>query len=136
MKNGLFILILLVSTSCKSVQQENSNRIIQLTKKRCLGKCPVYDVFIDKEGMLSYNGIDNVEKKGIYKIKITDKELRELQLLFSEARFEELKNSRKKGRDLPITQLSYHRKTVSFHGQQMPQKVKEIIRKIEGILKK
>jgi hypothetical protein len=136
MKNVLFILIVTLTVSCKPVEQESSSQVIQLTKKRCLGKCPVYDVIIKENGLLSYHGIDHVEKKGKHEFKISEKELQELKLLFLQSKFKELKKPIHKGRDLPITRLSYHHKTVSFQGQNMPGKIKEIINKIETMVKK
>lgn len=124
-----------LGVSCKSIQHDSSNRMIQLTKKRCLGKCPVYDVFISKGGFLQYNGIDHVEKKGKYEFKVSDEDLLVLQQLFSDVGFEELESSKRKGRDFPVTVLSYHHKIVSFQGLSMPKKIKEIIRKIEEMIK-
>lgn len=134
MKNIALIILVTLGFSCSSVKQNSSDPFIQLTKKRCLGKCPVYDVFVYQDGLVMYNGIENVKKTGRHQFKISDHQLQELQQLFTNSKFKELENPEKKGRDFPITQLSYHSKTISFQGQNMSENVKEIVNKIEEMV--
>ena len=133
MKNIALIIIITLGFSCNPVKQDNSNPMIQLTKKRCLGKCPVYDLFIYEDGLVRYNGIENVKKTGRHQFKIADDQLSELQQLFAKAKFQDIEDPEKKGRDFPITQLSFKNKTISFQGTNMTEKVKDIVSKIEEI---
>ncbi len=139
MKNIMIMLamVLIGTTSCNSLKQKQVNPHIQLTKKRCLGTCPVYDLFIYRDGLVSYHGIDNVVKKGKYKFKISPDELVEIETLFVKSKFA-LANEQKgsKVRDLPITQLRFDNKTVSYTGQNIPEKIKDLITTLEQLVTK
>ena len=134
MKNIAFIILITLGFSCSSVKQNSSEPMIQLTKKRCLGKCPVYDVFMYSDGLVSYNGIDNVKKIGRHQFKISEGKMLELQQLFTNAKFQEIENPEKKGRDLPLTQVSYKNKTISYQGQNISEDVKGIVSRIEELV--
>ena len=121
-----------MSISCSTIQHDASNPVIQLTKKRCLGKCPVYDLMIYKNGLVTYNGIDHVSKKGLHQFSIPSKRIEELNKLFDESGFKEIENDKTKGRDFPITQLTYQNKTVSFKGI-VPKNIHVIIEELELI---
>jgi len=121
-----------MSASCSSIQHDASNPVIQLTKKRCMGKCPVYDIMIYKNGLVTYNGIDNVSKKGVHQFNIPSKKMEELSKLFDDSGFKEIENNETKGRDFAITQLTYQNKTVSFKGI-IPKNVHVIIEELELI---
>ena len=139
MKNMISITLIILMTcgSCSSVQQNSQGPYIQLTKKRCLGKCPVYDLFIYKNGTVKYNGIDNVIKKGKQKFTIPKEKLAEIEQLFSNSNFESLNWAiDKKIRDLPVTQLMFNNKMVSFQGQNIPKNIKAIILHLKRIFRR
>lgn len=126
-------LILMMSFSCNTVKQNASDPLIQITKKRCFGKCPVYDLYVYQSGLVKYNGIDNVSKKGKHEFTLSKDQLEEIENVFKTAGFETLQ-SKEKVRDLPITQISFHQKKVQFLGNDIPGKVKEGIQLLEGIV--
>jgi len=132
MKNLMLITILIMSISCSTIKHDASIPVIQLTKKRCLGKCPVYDLMIYKNGLVTYNGIENVSKRGVHQFNIPTKKIEELNKLFDQSGFKDIVNDKKKGRDFPITQLTYHNKTISFKGN-VPKNVHVIIEELELI---
>lgn len=132
MKNLVIILVFTMSVSCSTIKHDASSPVIQLTKKRCLGKCPVYDLMIYKNGLVTYNGIENVSKKGIYQFSIPTDKIEELNKLFDESGFKQIENDKIKGRDFPITQLTYQNKTVSFKGT-VPKNIHVIIEELELI---
>ena len=132
MKNLIVILIFSMSVSCAGIQHDASSPVIQLTKKRCLGKCPVYDLMIYKNGLVTYNGIDHVKKKGIYQFSISSEKIQKLNKLFVDSGFKEIENDKTKGRDFPITQITYQNKTVSFKGI-VPKNIHVIIEELELI---
>lgn len=132
MKNLALWIILILSVSCSTIQHDASSPVIQLTKKRCLGKCPVYDLMIYKNGLVTYNGIDNVSKKGLHQFNLPSKKMESLGKLFDDSGFKEIESNTKKGRDFPITQLTYQNKTVSFKGN-VPKNVHVIIKELELI---
>lgn len=132
---SLLLLSLMINTSCNSAKINAEEPFIQLTKKRCFGKCPVYELFIYKNGAAQYNGIDNVTKKGKIEFAINDDMLTSLKRWFKEANFTSLNNEpNKRIRDLPITKLKFGNKTVSFQGQDIPEGIKKIIKELELIV--
>ena len=137
MKNiaSIILLTLILSTSCNSVKVNSEKPYIQLTKKRCFGKCPVYDLFIYKNGNVRFNGIDNVKNKGIIEFEMSAKKFDNIKSLFSETNFKLLKSKPDKIiRDLPITELTFENKKVSFQGQEIPNEVKRIIKELESMV--
>ncbi len=132
MKNLTLIIVLILSVSCSTIQHDASSPVIQLTKKRCLGKCPVYDLMIYKNGLVTYNGIDNVSKRGVHQFSIPTKKMEALNKLFDDSGFKDIEIKSTKGRDFPITQLTYQNKTVSFKGN-VPKNVHVIIEELELI---
>ena len=132
MKNISLIIIVILSVSCSSTKYDASSPVIQLTKNRCMGKCPVYDLMIYQNGLVTYNGIDHVKKKGLHQFSISTQKLEELNKLFEDSRFKELESPKKKGRDLAVTQLTYQNKMVSFQGP-TPERLSNIIVALELI---
>lgn len=133
MKKIFAICILIASISCSSLQHDASSPLIQLTKKRCMGKCPVYDLMIYKNGLVTYNGIDHVSKKGLHQFQIPSEKMNELSKLFDRSGFKEIESPKRKGRDIPVTQLTYEDKTLSFQGR-IPKDVNNIIVALELIV--
>ncbi|MEQ6123093.1 DUF6438 domain-containing protein [Pseudotenacibaculum sp. MALMAid0570] len=130
----LFVFALILNVSCNSAKQNSSEPYIQLTKKRCFGKCPVYDLFIYRDGLVKYNGIDHVSKKGRHQFKISKDKLVEIESLLLNSGLESLKDPEKRTRDLPVTHLSFQHKTVLFQGNDMPEKIKKVIKAIESLV--
>ena len=50
--------------SCSSQKPIQKNELIYYGKTACLGKCPVFDLYIYEDGKVVYQGFKNVEKKG------------------------------------------------------------------------
>ena len=85
-----------MSMSCSTLQHDTSSPVIQLTKKRCMGKCPVYDLMIYENGLVTYNGIDHVAKKGLHQFNVSSKKMKELVQLFEESGFKGMEEKLKK----------------------------------------
>ena len=137
MKNIFLITILnfTLITACNSTKLNYQDAYIQLTKKRCLGKCPVYDLFIYKNGKVVYNGIDNVEKEGKHEFNLSNQELKNLERMFADSEYKSLKDPVKSNiRDLPITLLKFKDKKIEFQGQKIPKKIKTIITALEALI--
>ena len=127
-------LILMMSFSCNTVKQSPSDPLIQLTKKRCFGKCPVYDLYVYTNGLVKYNGIDYVQRKGEHEFTLSEDQLTEIKSVFKAANFETLESQEKKVRDLPVTQISFQHKKVQFIGNDIPKEVKKGIEFLESIV--
>ena len=133
MKNLFIFSILLISTSCSTLQHDVSKPVIQLTKKRCLGKCPVYDLMIYQNGLVTYNRIDHVQKKGLHQFNLGSQKVEELTQLFESSGFSSMENKQQKGRNLPVTQLTYQQKQLSFKGR-VPKQLNDVVVALERIV--
>ena len=88
---------------------------------------------IYKNGLVTYNGIDHVSKKGLHQFQLSSKKMEELNKLFDRSGFKEIESPKRKGRDIPITQLTYQDKTVSFQGR-IPEELNALIDALEFIV--
>lgn len=61
-----------------AIISEEKNTLLSIRKTPCFGECPVYSVKVDKEGNVTYNGVDYVLVKGIQEFKLTEEQLKEL----------------------------------------------------------
>lgn len=87
-------LLIIASTSCKtkkdqnsnskvqikSIDKENKDLLIYLSRGYCFGKCPVDEVAIYKNGTVIYNGKDNVENNGLYETTFDEAIIEELKV--------------------------------------------------------
>ena len=126
--------MLLVMASCKTVEKttvQNTTADVLLTysKSRCLGKCPVYNVKILKDGMLVYTGVDWVRQKGNVIVKLSDDELAELKHIINTAT--KAPPAFKRIRDRPVTALIMNEKKYKFHGTPADDQLKTLNSRIE-----
>ena len=106
------MVILTSCTSNKNIQAIDTDKaIISLSKGKCLGNCPVYDLWIFNDGRVVYNGLENVDKKGMHETSISLEKLSQIEALINNSTAKEIGGSSR--RDLPITILKFNnRKTV------------------------
>jgi hypothetical protein len=84
----LFIIPVLIACSCASQRGLTDKDItISIEATPCMGDCPVYRAEIYTNGVIIYEGRENVEKIGHYTGKLSPKKLTKLQLAFEEADF-------------------------------------------------
>lgn len=108
---------MILISSCKTTQTieeiDTSTAVIMFSKSKCLGSCPVYDLWVFKNGNVVYNGIANVSKKGTHKTTIPQSKLQEIETLFKTVKPNTLHMT--KGRDKPKTTLKYLNKKVTYY---------------------
>ena len=121
----LSILFLILLTSCSSQKNINKEALVYFGKTACLGKCPVYDIYVYNDGTVDYNGLKNVHKKGNFKTKISAKKLEEIK---SEIKKIDFSTVDKKVRDLPNT-------IIKFNGEKLIVKNRKKIEGLEKLLK-
>lgn len=136
-----YIVIILITAvfSCKSGKNTSVNVLtdkilVHYSKGSCLGKCPVYDVWIYQDGSVSYLGIRHVSAKRNIKTKLEEKEFRELKTMLNKGIHENM--SFKKVRDLPITTLRYNGKEHKYHSSKVDGMAKELNMMLENIVYK
>lgn len=130
----VIILMLLMITSCKTTEKKMTQHttadvLLTYSKSGCLGKCPVYDVKILKDGMLVYTGVDWVRQRGNVIIKLSSEELAELKGILDNTTEEP--RLFKRVRDRPVTVLRIREKKYEFHDSQAEGQLKAINSKIE-----
>ena len=137
MKYIIFTMLLIMITTgyYTADEQHPQQAYIQLTKKRCLGMCPVYDLFIYINGVVVYNGIDHVTDKGKRQFELSEEKLNEVKALLDDLDIESLKkHTYKKTRDLPVTELFIDGTKLSFQGRDIPEEVQTVITALEALI--
>lgn len=120
----LSIIFLILITACSSQKNIKNDALVYFGKTDCLGKCKVYDIYVYKDGTVSYNGLKNVEKKGEYQTKISSEKLKEIKLEIKKIDFSVVD---KKVRDIPNT-------IVKFNGEKLIIKDRKRVEGLEKLL--
>ena len=135
----MMIVLILIMFSCKSAEKSleepsKNNVLVYYSKGPCLGKCPVYDLWIYKDGTVIYKGVDKVNYKGEIRTNLSSDELEILQSALSEEGFE-VENF-KRVRDLPITRLKYGIEDRKFYVSKIYGPLKKVNTLLELIVKR
>ncbi len=135
MKHLSIIIMILASPSCsiskKAPLIAKEKLIVTFSKGKSLGNCPVYDLYIYNNGRVVYNGIDNVNKKGVYETYISLDTLKRIEYLMKLLRPEEIGNT--KGRDIPFTILKINSRKVVYRPSRSSGNLLKINNLIENI---
>ncbi len=136
MKNAILILVM-IFLSCKSVKSEpeipqQNDLLVYYSKGRCLGKCPVFDLWIYNNGSFKYIGVDNVSYKGEIKDVIPPNDLVELKYLIKD---NDIKSYPfKKGYDLPVTTLRYNQVELKYYSSSVKKSLLKLNTKMEELV--
>ncbi len=76
-----------------NIISEEKNNLLRITKTQCFGDCPIYTIYIDKEGNVVYKGIDYVLEKGTKMFTLTNNQLQELTNKLNKANFTSFKTA-------------------------------------------
>ena len=106
---------------------------LSLSKGKCLADCPVYDLWIFKDGQVVYNGIENVEKKGTHKMFISHEALKYLNELISEMKPKDIGSVREKKK--PLTLLKFKDKRIVYQSSRVSGSLMELDRLLDSIVK-
>jgi hypothetical protein len=105
---------------------------LSLSKGRCLNDCPVYDLWIFKDGQVIYNGIENVEKQGIHKMLISHEAIKHLHQLLLELGPDDIGNIRE--RKKPLTLLKFKGKRIVYQSNRASGNLLELDRLFDSII--
>lgn len=134
---GIILAILFSCSVYQRAEYSLQSNLISLIKSRCRDKHPVYELNINKKGEVFYHGISNVRNKGIFKFRLNKVELDELQKLFIELNFLEIKLHQKtQYRDTPYTTLKYKGKSHSYRSYWESSPFKNIVKKLDDLIQK
>jgi hypothetical protein len=135
----VFAFIIIFLNNCnisKSVSEKNI--LIELEKTLCSGKCPTFSVKIATNGLVIYEGKENVDKIGIYKSKLSKDQLNELTDKFNKANFFSFKNSYKSSMmDLPTKFITYskngQKKRIKAYDN-IPKEISYLIKQVDKLI--
>lgn len=124
-----YLLITILMVGC-ATPQKLGNNIIQYRKTSCLGKCPVFDLYVYSNGNVIYNGIANVKIKGKHNFHISS-------TMFEMLRQEILnltsKTNKTIARDLPKTIIKYQEKTYTLPNDKQLIQFNKLLKQLELI---
>jgi hypothetical protein len=138
--NGLLIILLpLLFLKCSGTRMLNEQDLmIEMSKTPCFGQCPVYSIKIDKKGKGLFEGIENTEKKGIYRFSISGPELERLITSFLEVEFFQFEDEYYEPvSDLPTTYIGFryngnYKRIMDYAGA--PSELKTLEQEIESLV--
>lgn len=118
--------------------KKEKNTLISIQKTKCFGDCPSYELTIDKEGNVLYNGKAFVLKKGKESFKLSNKALVTLKEKLKDSGFSAFKETYDNPRimDLQSTYITYNGKQVKIRlwNDDVPESLMELHEFVEGIL--
>jgi hypothetical protein len=135
----LFPIIIVTFTSCKVTKNISDEAcIIQLEKTACRGTCPVFSFKIYANGNVTYEGIKNVDKIGLYQGKLNQARLNEIILEFDKVNFFKFNDSYKSlMMDLPTKLISYSKNGITKRIKaydDIPKELIQLIAKLDVII--
>ena len=89
------VIIIGIFLSCnnskKAMEEETDiaklNKLFEMKKNPCFGKCPAYKLVIYENGLVSFDGKRFVTKMGMYTKKLTKREFEGIQRAFNASDF-------------------------------------------------
>lgn len=113
------------------------NTLVKLQKKACSGDCPVFDVTISKDSILTYHGKKYTHIEGIHTLKLSGKQFDKITKILEDSNFSKL-NSRytKSGtKDFAESVITHQGKKVTVRlWKDAPKKLTAIYVFLEDIL--
>lgn len=148
---GLIVIVSLVIYSCKTVVKNKTdgsvaapsneknittNIVMGLSKSSCKGTCEIYDITIDKNRNVLYNGIKNTSLLGKLRAKVKQTQFDNLKKLFESTNFAEHKSDyTTRIRDLQRFNLSFQGHLVVFQKKDGPKDLFPIIKAFDDLIK-
>ena len=132
----IFLFFIIAFFSCKAPNIESNfqtqNILAFYSKGSCSGTCPVYDVLIYENGTVVYNGIDHVQKKGMIRSAVSQRDITDLKLLLegSPAEFKSFRKAHGK----PLTTIKYNKQTLTYHASKVDGSLKQLNTKLEDLV--
>lgn len=123
----LTILLIGVLTSCSSSKELQKDPFLYFGKTACLGKCPVYDLYVFEDGKVEYNGIKNVAKKGKHSFQLSAEEIKSLKTQLTNINTLEVEKLK---RDIPNTILRFNGKSLRIQNTKQIKGVENILQKL------
>jgi hypothetical protein len=113
------------------------NTLVKLQKKPCSGDCPVFEVTITKDSILTYHGQKYTNIVGIHPIKLSGKQFDEITKILKNSNFSALKSryTQSGTKDFPESVITHQGKNVTIRlWKDAPKELTAIYVFIEDIL--
>ena len=127
MKYTMLTFLFLMMISCSSQKPIQKNELIYYGKTACLGKCPVFDLYIYEDGKVVYLGFKNVEKKGKFITTISKDKVEEIK---NEVLKLDVSSNTKTIRDLPNTIIKISERTIKIQNLNKVEHLDKILKNI------
>jgi hypothetical protein len=134
---GIFVLFPVLSCSGpKTITGQEL--LIEMKRTACYGTCPVYTLKIGKNGKGLFEGLENVEKTGLFSFSLSRDELQELENAFRQINFYQLDRIYDAPvSDLPTTYITYNKdgnrkQIMDYYGA--PEVLRELENEIETLV--
>ncbi|WP_408040338.1 DUF6438 domain-containing protein [Tenacibaculum amylolyticum] len=124
-----YVFMISIIIGCATSKQ-TTTPTIHYRKTACLGKCPVFDLYVYKDGNITYKGLNNVKIKGEQNFHITKQEVTYLEQEIAKLT---INTSKVLVRDLPKTKITYNGKTITIQQTKQVPKFNALVQKL-GIL--
>ncbi len=114
-----------------------NNTLITLNKTECSGDCPVFEISISKDSVLTFKGIKYVSVIGQKEIKLTDKQYSSIETGIDSSKFKQLDNKYlgNGDKDFSNTIITYDGKSVTVRlWKNAPKKFTNLYVLLEDIL--
>ena len=118
MKNILlFTLLCFCLTSCnymstrnlKEVELDRLEKLVEMSKGPCFGRCPVYTFTVYDNGIMTYEGQRFTDRQGMYIKKMNDGDLKPLKTMLKDANLKQFKDAyRATLSDLQSVAITYY----------------------------
>lgn len=126
------------SSLAKELINREKNTLVSLRKTQCFGDCPTYELYIDKEGNVTYVGKQFVIEKGTKDFKLSEGEFKTLQNKLNAKEFTSFKDTYDNPRlmDLQSTYITYAGKQVKIRlwNDTVPDELINLHEYLEGLL--
>ncbi len=140
MRNILMLICITFLVSCRAAKEEvDTSVVISMQKTKCIDACPVYTIDIYESGVVYFNGRENVDKLGEFKIKLSKKELQRLINIFNDYKFFNFQDRYvSDAKDLPTTYIYFshngrRKRVMDYDGA--PQTLKKLENEVAQLIK-
>ena len=139
-KLSCILLITILFVSCKTIdneliKKEQTTVLFELIKGGCYGTCPIYNISVDENRQIKYEGKRFVDAIGTYNWIMNEKDFNTLNALIDK-KFKADYTHNMQVQDLPLTRLNIKNKyQVKFKGG-CPIEFKKELKQIEMLLLK
>ena len=120
-KLSCILLITILFVSCKTIdneliKKEQTTVLFELIKGGCYGRCPIYNISVDENRQIKYEGKRFVDAIGTYNWIMNEKDFNTLNALIDK-KFNADYTQNMEVQDLPLTRLNIKNKyQVKFKG--------------------